>query len=250
MTSLPVGVSRTDGFLSLVPRSRTSTTSTEFDYPIRFSIRKELSIPWSTNPVKPQEIRSGDTVHLFCHSLGLGPFTNPDHPPSFANPAFARKLADYTELVFGTLPNLSKFIVPEELVSYFAVLKEWRTRELAKSWASYDARQMRADDQDLCEAMGMVPDLSWIRNQKKDYVNWRRSEDGMLAGIKQRLDECFANAAGSFTVVDGKKTPIELPDLKSCQPFRSKEWEWIDTFSCFTELACCAPVANLTVVFE
>ena len=37
-------------------------------------------------PQREQVIRSGDQVHLYCHSLGLGPYANINRPPQIATP--------------------------------------------------------------------------------------------------------------------------------------------------------------------
>ena len=52
----------------------------------RFSIRHVVSKRDRWAPQRQQIVRSGDTVLLYCHSLGIGPFANITRPPEEALP--------------------------------------------------------------------------------------------------------------------------------------------------------------------
>ena len=176
----------------------------------------------------PQEVKSGDKVHLFCHSLGLGPFANPDHPPSFAHPAIALRRGEHPKLVFGTSLDRS-------WQSYFA---------------KYDTGQLSAKEQEVCEKMGMVPNFSLTVDEDENSavvgVPYMIAADT----VKEQLAKSFEDATGAFTVVDGKKTRIELPDLETLEPYDSRDRRWIEIFELLMRDAFYTPIANLTVVFE
>ncbi len=53
---------------------------------MRWSFRKSLEMgPWQSKSPRP-EIQDGDDVYLFCHSMMLGLFKDPDAPPRVGSP--------------------------------------------------------------------------------------------------------------------------------------------------------------------
>lgn len=103
----------------------------------RFSIRiSGQSGPWQPNsPIHAGQIKSGDTVNLYCHSVGLGPFANDSRPPACASPALIAPGSH--ELVF---PLIEDSFSPG-------------TRRLIES---YDNNTLSSSEKEAFEKMGFV----------------------------------------------------------------------------------------------
>ena len=109
----------------------------------RFSFRKD----GETGPWRPQrsglDIKSGEKVNLYCHSVGLGPFSDCESPPMEAAPVHVT-------------PD-GKLFVPISSIS-----KSSRTSELIRD---YDLGTLSGDDTAAFEKMGLICDKSWLPSE-------------------------------------------------------------------------------------
>lgn len=106
----------------------------------RFSLRSVTrSGAWKPNLAdKDALISDGDEVHLYCHSLGLGPYASLQRPPSFATPASYRKRSDEGY-------DIKVQVHPE--------YREPFCQELIRL---YDTNKLIPAEQEAFEKMGMV----------------------------------------------------------------------------------------------
>ena len=154
----------------------------------RFSLRRaRQSGAWDPRPLKPKEIKSGEQVQLFCHSLGLGPFANLDRPPSFASPAKKLHKGDSIRLVFAPSEEfLLAMLGRLDIIS------------------GYDYGSLDVADKEAFEKMGLV--------SRRDFA----PGPNVIPANKKSLE---------LSVVNGKKTRVDYKMLQT-EPFKSTPLDW------------------------
>jgi hypothetical protein len=105
----------------------------------RFSFRKHGK-EGAWQPFPGQAIESGENVNLYCHSVGLGPFSDINSPPAEA------------ALVYAT--STGKLFVPISSNS-----KSTRVLDLVRD---YDLGTLSDDDASAFEKMGFISGKAWV----------------------------------------------------------------------------------------
>ena len=213
------------------------------DIKCRFSFRKVGQTgPWRPWSMLDSEIESGDQVHLYSHSLGLGPFANlHQRPPLAASPAFAFASANARGLIFPIYADTFDPATQQQIQSY----------DLGEHPNHFVLPVLSPGDREAYEKMGIISMHSFTPYH--DGTVNLFGETTVPAGARDpqslRGPKLLLNRLGRPAEIDYK--------LLQAEPFRSASLDWS---GCHEEIAAYSfesdsdepwpEPAVLTIVFE
>jgi hypothetical protein len=162
---------------------------------------------WS--PSRKILLKSGDKVDLYCHSIGLGPYLNPNMPPTCASPALVIK-GNERALVF---PALSR-------------LDSGGNNDLIDA---YNNRTLEAGHKDAFEKMGFISPLMFCpgpNTQPAERVislSAGIQAAGIEIGPMVRIER---STADRWTVVEGKKYKVDYVQLAKVPALKKANLDW------------------------
>lgn len=161
----------------------------------RFSFRRHGEEGAWKPQLPGQVIKSGESVNLYCHSVGLGPFSDINSPPAEAAPVY--------------VTSTGKLLVP---ISSFT--DPTRVRELIQD---YELGKLSDNDTAAFEKMGFISDTSWLPSKfavpPLSEVSWSTSTSRATTFCAR-----FGSTFKKSSRVDYKK--LQMPEWKD----RDLDW--------------------------
>ena len=156
---------------------------------------------WNPSRKPPLVLKSGDSVNIYCHSVGVGPYGSIVKPPAEASPVMK-----YTRLP----ENPVKLFVPVERTAF-----EYPDRDMIQK---YDKGTLSQGNRSAFEKMGLITShelapgpTEIVETTKKRDLNVSFKAPGVSVGGGFNQGSTTTKA---YTVIDGKRERIDYIKLQ------------------------------------